>query len=103
MANRTFLENISWNILVTWPDHRSQNLWKKCGSTFGVLQTSQMHSFTHSIMPWTLCKFPSLPLVLEVNFCSTVDFKQHRRFSSLNSGPLSGQMTSEWTKSLNYE
>ena len=39
-----------------------------CGSTFRVLQLSQLHVLSRSVTPWTLTKNPILPLVLVIIF-----------------------------------
>jgi len=57
IANKTRLANLSWNILVTWPNQRNWDLSiRRRGSAFKVLRISQLRTMLRNITPWTLLK-----------------------------------------------
>jgi len=67
-VSRTRLSDLYWNILVTWPNHRSWDICiRRSGSTFWALRISQLRSLSRSVTPRTLRKIQSLPLVLEID------------------------------------
>jgi len=69
VASRTYLANLLWNFLDTWPKQRNWDLSiLRSGSTFRVLRISQLLTLSPSVTLWTLCIFPSLSFALGIYY-----------------------------------